>query len=361
MSPLKKLALGAALVVAPAWVSRADTVWIGDSTVKTPQKSDGVKVTEFKDDRLYFTSPDATLPQSKPLTLLAKINIDGETVFNSAENAYSANDLDTAINNYQAVLQSSSAKKWMQSRALVRLVSAAKLKNRYDAEVMAYCAVLQKDPAVAAANKPGTPPEGSQNLDAALASVTNALGNTSLTATQKSSLLGLELDIDRAKGDKAAANATLQQLVAADGNAASDKDKAMLKIAQAGVELDAKHYTQAINLIDQNRTMFTDPDQQVDALYVLAEAHNGIDGEKNDPDKLKDLALDYLRVVTFGDKLKSRAHVAESLLAAAEISEKLHDKAAATALYQQLLDKTKGFPGTPAAAKAQTALAQLGK
>ena len=361
MSPLKKLALGAALVIASPCPGRADTLWIKETPTAKQIKVDGVKVSEFKDDRLYFTEPGNTLPNSKTLTQLVQMNIDGETAFNSAENAYGSNDLDTAINGYQTVLQANTAKPWMLSRAALRLIAAAKVKNRYDAEVTAYCNLLLKDPTTAAANKPGTPPENSQYLDTALTAVTKTLGSSQLTAPQKSSLLGLELDLDRAKGDKSGANATLQQLVALDGAAASDKDKAMLKVAQAGIELDAKHYTQALNLIEQNKTMFSDPDQQVDALYVLAQAHAGIDGDKNDPDKLKDLAIDYLRVVTFGDKLKTRAHVADSLLAAAEISEKMHDRAAATALYQQLLDKTRGFPGTPAAAKAQTALAQLGK
>jgi len=353
MSPLKTLVFAAAFVALPVGLVRADTIWISTTNSSANAiKADGVKITVIKGDRLYYTT-DAGMQASKPLTQLPQINLDGATSFNSAENAYAANDYDTAITNYQSVLQDTSAKDWMQSRAAERLITAAKAKNRFDAEVSAYCSLLLKDATAAAANKPAVPPEHSQYLDAALTTVSKTLENPQLTPTQKSALLGLELEIDRAKGDKAQTSATLQQLVAL--GSASPADVAMLKVESANVDLDSKQYTQAINTIDQNRALFTEPDQQVEALYVLAQAHMGLDGDKTDPDKLKDLALNYMRVVTFGNRLPDRPHVADSLLQAAQIEEKLGDKQAATALYQQLV-RDRAYAGTPEAAKAQQAL-----
>ncbi len=358
MGVLKKMCFTswvmAGIVAGPVSVGRADTLWIGENVAKAI-KADGVKVTSIKGDRLFY-STDAGMQASKPLNQLPQINIDGETNFNNAENAYARDDLDTAINAYQQVVQSGSAKDWMLSRACERLIKAAKQKNRFDAQVSAYCSLLAKDPAAAAVNKPTAPDEHTQNLDAALVTVNKALD--SAPATEKGSLLSLELEIDRAKGDKAQTSATLQQLVALGG--ASPADMAMLKVESAKVDLDAKEYDKAISTIEQNRALFTEPDQQVDALYVLAQAHMALDGNKTDPDKLKDLALDYLRVVAFGSKLPDRPHVADSLVAAGDLEVKLGDKQGAAALYQQVT-RDKIYTGTPAASKAQAALTQLGK
>jgi len=354
MTPLKKMLITAALLVLPARAVRADTLWIGEGAVNRAIKADNVKISAIKDGKLFYTT-DGGMQTSKLLAQLAQINLDGETVFNTAENAYGSNDMDTAITNYQLVLQNPATKDWMQSRAATRLIAAAKIRNRYDAEVSAYCSLLLKDPAAAAGNKPGSPPEHSQYLDTALASVQKTLDSAS-TPAQKSALLNLELDIDRAKGDKTATNATLQQLIAMGG--ATPADQAMLKLAQANVDLDGKQYDKAIADIDKNRAMFTEPDQQVDALYVLAQAHLALEGDKADNDKLKDLALNYMRVVTFGSKLADRPHVADSMLEVAQIEDKLGEKPAALQLQKQLM---KDFPGTPAAAKAQAALGQASK
>lgn len=357
MSSLKKLLITAAVVVLPIVHANADTLWIGETTVAKAIKSDNVKITAIKGDKLFY-STDSGMQTSQPLARLPQINIEGETAFNTAENAYGSGDMDAAITGYQQVLQNASAKDWMQSRAAARLIAAAKVKNRYDAEVSAYCSLLLKDPTTAAANKPGTPPEHSPYLDSALTSVSKTLDSAS-TSTQKGTLLSLQLEIDRAKGDKSAVSATLQQLVALGG--ANPADVVMLKLASASVDLDAKAYDKALADIEQNRALFTEPDQQVDALWVLAQAHMGIDGNTADPDKLKDLALNYMRVVTFGSKIQpDRPHVADSLVAAAEIEMKLGEKTAAQQLYQQVA-KDKAFATTPAGAKAQTALGQMTK
>jgi len=178
-----------------------------------------------------------------------------------------------------------------------------------------------------------------------------------LQDSQKIALLGLQLQIDRAKGDTAQVNATLSQLVAMGG--ASDSDKAMLKILSATVAYDSKQYEQAFNDIEQNRTLFTDPTQQVDALFILAESKQKLDGDKTDPDVQKDLAINFMRVVTFGSQLPDNPHVAESLYNAAMIEEKLNEPQAALALYKRLGDRT--FAASPFAALAKTASDRVGK
>jgi hypothetical protein len=353
MSLLKSTLTFGAFILLPVWVAQADTLWIGESSVAKAIKADNVKVTGVKGDALNYTS-DAGMQATQPLKRLVQINLEGQSAFNAAENAFGSGDMDTAITNYQQVLQSPTVKDWMALRAASRLIAAAKVKNRYDAEVSAYCTLLVKDPATAAANKPGAPPEHSSYLDSALTSISKALDSANLSATQKGTLLTLQLEIDRAKGDKSAMNATLQQLVAI--GATDPTTVSMVKLASANVDLDAKNYDKAIADIDTNRALFTEPDEQVEALYVLAQAHNGLDAGTTDAEKLKDLAIAYMRVVTFAGKLPDRPHVADSLVAAAEIETRLGDKAAATELYQQV-SKDRSFTGSAAFAKAQAALA----
>jgi hypothetical protein len=357
MSSLKWLAMGAAVVVMSLQAVRADTIWIGD-TPRDNIKLDGVKVMGPKGaDRLAYMT-DQGMNTSSPFSKLQRINIDGEASFNAAEDAFANRDYDTAITDYQSLLQSST-KDWMQTRAAMRLVAVGKLKNRYDAQVSAYVTLLQKDPATAAENKPSQPPEHAPEvLASAQASISKALDNSNLKTDQKSTLLNLQLQINQANGDAPGAQATLKQLVALGG--ASDAVRATIKLGDAKLAYQAKQYPQAIADIEQNKALFTEPDQQVDALFILAQAKFAADGEKTDPDAQKDLALNYIRVVTFGSQLEDKPHVAEALDKAAEIEIKLKEPAAALALYQQLLrDKVHSSPALQA--KAQAAVAQLGK
>jgi hypothetical protein len=350
MTSLKKLAIFAAAALLGASAVRADTVWIGNGT--SAIKVYNVKVTQVVNgDAQYVT--DSGVTTTRALAQLSQINIDGESSFNSAENAFAARDYDTAISSYQQTLQSSTAKDWEKARAAARLLAAAKVQNRFDAEVDAYIALLQKDPAEAAQNKPSEPPANSQYLDPALSSISRALSSSTLPDEQKTSLLGLQLKINRAKGDTAQVNATLQQLVALGGG--SDADKATLKVLAAQVALDAGKYSEAFDDIDQNRALFTQPDQQVDALFILAQAKQKIDGNKNDPDTLKDQALAYLRVVTFAGQLPDRPHVPESLYAAAQIEQQLNEPKAAKLLYAQIVND-KAYASSPVLPLAKAAL-----
>jgi tetratricopeptide (TPR) repeat protein len=353
MSSLKQLVVGTAVIVLGLQTVQADTIWIGD-TMKDAIKVDGVKIQDPKGDKLGYLT-DQGMITSKAFSKLQEINIDGETTFNSAEQAYAAKDYDTAITAYQTLLESSS-KDWMQTRAAMRLIAAGKVKNRYDAQVAAYVALLQKDPATAAQNKPTPPVEHSPYLDTALGSISKGLDNPKLDNTQKSTLLNLELEIQQAKGDDAQATGTLQQLDAM--GASTDAMKATLKLASARMAYKSKQYPQAIADIEQNKAIFTDPDQQVDALFVLAEAKFAVDGDKTDPDVLKDLGLNYMRVVTFGSQLADKPHVADSLYQTAMIEEKLKENAAALQLYNQIVND-RAFAALPVKTKAEAAITRL--
>ena len=352
MTLLKKIWIVAAVVAGTSGITLADTVWLGESG-RNSIKIDGVKIQQFADGKLVYVT-DSGMQAHKPMSQLQQINITGESSFNSAEDAYAARDYATAITGYQSVLNSSS-KDWMQTRAAMRLVVAAKVMNRFDAEVAAYVTLVQKDPAAAAQVRPAQPPDHAPNLDAASSSIASALSGSTLTDPQKSSLLSLQLQIDRAKGDTAAVNATLQQLVGLGGASPAD-----VALASANVALDSKQYSVAASKIDQNRALFTDPAMQVEALFALAQAKQGLAADKNDPEVTKDLGLAYMRVVTFGSQLPDRPHVLESLYQAAQIEEKLKEPQAAMSLYRQLVND-KANSDSPAYIKAKADIDRLNK
>ncbi len=351
-NPVRTIVLAAVAVTLPAAVAAADTLWIGESATN-PIQTAGVKVQSATADGLTFAS-DAGGSRTVPMAKIQRVNVDGDTALNGAEDAFASHNWAAAASGYQAVLGRASTKDWEKARAGQRLVTAARAANKYDAEVAGYVAVAQTTPAAAAASRPPKPADDDPGLDAAQASVTAALAGPKLDGSAKVGLLGVALDIARAKHDEAAVASTLQQMVAAGGGSAADQ--ATLKIATASVDVDKKQYAQAAAVIEQNRAAFTDPDQQVDALYVLAQAKDGLDGDKPEPAAVQDVAIAYMRVVTAGNVLADhgRPHVAESLVRVGQLEEKLKQLPEAMGVYTKVATDPAyaAAKGPQAAAKA---------
>jgi hypothetical protein len=244
----------------------------------------------------------------------------------------------------------------VHDRASVRLVDVAGKANRFDAAVTAFVALAQKDPATASKSKPAVTDASARYFDGAITEVNKALDSTKLSDAQRAVLLSFLLEIDRAKKDTTGVSQTLQQLVKI--NAATPADMAILKLASAQAALDAKDYAKATSEIQQNRSLFSETAGQVDALYILARAKDGGDGDKDDPAALKDVAIAYMRVVTFGRDLPGQPHVADALLRVAQLEEKLKEPQFALQLYQQI---SKDYADQPAAGDARAGIERLGK
>ncbi len=342
---------GLTLAVSPA--VRADTILKG-APGSNPIPQPDVKVVSIVNGTLTYTTP-AGGSRTAALTDVQKVTADGQPTFNAAEDAFANRNFQAALDGYTSALGSAGAPAWLKVRAGQRLALVARLQHRYDAEVTAYAALIGPDPATAATARPAAPQPNDPRLDDAAAAVSKGLAAASGSA-QKSALLGVQLEIARAKGDKTGVAQTLQLLVAAGG--ASAENQAMLKLYSAEAAIDARQYAQAESTIQQSRALFTDPGQQVDALFTLAQARDGLAVAGGDG--LKDVAIAYLRVVTFGGDLPDKPHVAESLLRAGQIAEKLGDSAAAKTLYQQL-STDPAYARTAAAAQGRTALDRLKK
>ena len=239
-------------------------------------------------------------------------------------------------------------------------MEAANKSNRFDAAVTAYITMLQLDPAAASRVKPTIPDATSSYIDTAISQISDALNTQTLNDPQKIALLQFQVDLYAAKkdskgGDQAAAQ--LDELLAKDpNNPNAARANARRKLQLANQALDAKKYQDALTAINGSRALFTDPQQQADALFVIAEAREGLATGSTDANTLKDVALCYMRVVADAKDTPGKPHVADSLLKTAQIEEELNDTDAAGKLYQQIADQ---FPGDPDAATAKQKLTTL--
>jgi tetratricopeptide (TPR) repeat protein len=327
-----------------------DTIWVGESATN-PIRADGVQILRLDGDRLVFNALSGS-EVSKPLSQVQQIAVDGETAFNAAEEAYVAGKWDVAATQYQSALHSTT-RDWLKLRCSVRLAEVAGKANRFDAAVSAYIALLADNPKAAAAVRPQVAQANPATLNAAAAELSLSLRSDALNDTQRALLLRLALEIYRAKKDSASVSATLEAL--AKIGAATPADMAVLKLASAQTALDAKDFKTARDDIEQNRPLFTDSAQQIDALWVLAQAQDGLT-DRNDVAGLKDAAIAYMRVVTFGKDVAGKPHVAEALLQVAEIEQALKEPVAAVQLYRRI---EADFPDQPSAAAAKVARQKL--
>jgi TolA-binding protein len=328
--------------------ARADSIFVGNLERKN------ATIKELKGDMLVFDFNGRTTEQQA--AKVTRLVVPSETALTAAEEAYATQRWDDAVDNYQKAQKS--AKQWVKDWATMRLIDAAAKSGRFDAAASAYIAVLLKDPATAAPLKPAMPDAKSTFLDSAIADTNTALKSPRLTIDQRRALLGFLIELAQAKKDSTtedAAYAQLAKLPGADVNDPSAKRVlARRKLSLASQALEAKNYTQAVTEIESSKTMFVDPAQQAEALFILAEAQTGQAG--TDQTRLKDAALAYMRVVALAKNEPAHPRVVESLLKTASILEKIGDTSSAQQLYAQIISQ---YPDDPLTAQASKSLERL--
>jgi len=330
--------------------ARGDTIWVGENA-SNPIRADGVTIVRIDGDHVIYDTPGG-VEVNKPLSQVQQMALDDEPAFNAAEEAYAGGKWDVAADQYQNALHAT-ARDWVKQRSSVRLAEVAGKANRFDAAVDAYIALLTSNPTAAAAVRPVVTGANPDLMDRAAAELSVALEADTLSNPQRSALLRLALDIYRARNQTAGINATLKALVSI--GAATPADLAIVKLLSAQTALDGKDFKTAQNEIQQNRALFAEPPQQIEALWILAQAQDG-SADRSNATALKDVAIAYMRVATFGRDVADRPHVAEALLHAAAIEQELKDPAAATQLYRRI---EADFAGQPAAATAKSARQRL--
>ena len=186
------------------------------------------------------------------------------------------------------------------------------------------------------------------------------MGDSKLNDEKRTALLTLLLDVHRARKDARAQGETIEQLqkynidISNDPSAARTMADLTLSIARSSME--QKKYEKVLSDIEARKQSFIDPAQQVEALFLIAEARNALAADVKEPAKLKDLALAYMRVVAFSQGLPNTPQVSPALYNAAQLLEKANEPADALRLYRDVA-KTQ----SPVADKAREAIQRLSK
>jgi len=346
-----------AALIAVAGAVRADTVFVS-SGGGNPVPFDEVKIVKIEAGKLVFRTATGN-ETSRELEQVARMTIDDEPSFNTAEEAYAAGEWDKATDAYQKTIKSTN-KPWLADFCSLRLVDSASKSGRFDAAVAGYIAAVMKDPAMADAKKPAMPDAKSTYLDTAVQDLNRALTDARIQNVQRQALLSFLLEIHRARGDAKATTDTMEKLLKISADAGNDplagRALADLKLGLAHVALDEKNYAKAMETIESSRAVFVEPDQQADALYCVAEGKYGMAAAKNDEPSLKDAALAYMRVVAHFKDQPGAPLVAESLVKTAAILEQLKQTSDARSIYEQV---TVQYPDSPMAQQARQGIERI--
>jgi TolA-binding protein len=242
-------------------------------------------------------------------------------------------------------------------------VTAAEKSGKFSASATAYAALLARDPKAAEGVKPQVPSDKKAELPAAISAVKTALGDARLKPEQKNALQAFLAELYIANGQPKEAEALGGKSGAPAGNTAAgggaktirseaapavNKGQLDLKLQLAAAALQQKKYQEAIDAVDSVAPSLTDPQQQADALFCLAQAKEGLAGA--DTAKLKDAALAYMRVVAHFRGQPSAPHVPESLLKTGKVLEQAKLLPDALVAYEAVQAEYKDSPQSKDAA-----------
>jgi tetratricopeptide (TPR) repeat protein len=335
----------------------ADTIWWGSGAGRGLQAEGRVLRIDLEKQELIYESQGRQVARS--IEQIKQLVIDNEPAFNAAEEQFFAAQYDKAVEGYLRTLRSTS-KDWLRAFGAVRLADAAGKSGRFDAAVSAYISLVRLNPSLASRYKPAVPTGRTTFLDTAVAELNSARGQVSGDA-QKQAILSLLLEVQQARKDQPAANAVLEELlklnIGSTDDPAARSALASIRLGQARNAADAKDWKKVVETIQENRGLFSEPSQQADAMFLLAEARYELADPKNRTEML-DVALDYMRLVAHFKDVEGRPHVADALLKTALIHERLGGEHVATAiaLYRQIAAE---FASDPAGATAKKAVERL--
>jgi TolA-binding protein len=354
--PMKSLTI-LLVILGAASLLHADTLWLKSPTSGKPLPPlDGVKIEKIakgdSPEDLFYLLPSGQ-ERNKPLEQVLQLKVDDEPALSAAEAAFAAGDMKAAAAEYRKAM--SSAKPWVKRRADSRLVQAASKSGDFGDSVLVFLNLVQKTPDAAAKSKPPLTSASPQQRDAAIASVRTALGDAKVE--QKQVLLPFLVELYNAKKDTASAQQAMSELTRLNPTAANTAEirqaKVELALDQARQSLAQKNYPNAISQIESNAALFTEPPQQAEAMWILAECKAATASDDN---ALKDAALAYMRVVANFKLLPNTPHVADALFQTAQIEEKLKDKKTAALLYNKIAADYKDQPIAQAARQRADAL-----
>ncbi len=325
---MSRILIGMTLATAVAALplsATADTIHVGSGL-----KFEDVQVLGIEGNEIRFINRTGR-QTARELSQVTRLEITDEPAFNEAEAAYAAGDWEKATTGYDRTIRRTN-KPWLKQWASLRLFETADKAGNFPAATTAYIELLRTNFQAAAGKQPTLPDANSTFLETAAQEVERAL-ERNLEDRQRAELLKFLLDIHQKRGDTTRALSAAQRLGALTGDAATPENRrlvANLKLGLARIALEQKQYQKAIDEINGSREAFTEPQQQADALFVVAAAQHKLAGDNRD--KLQDAAIAYMRVVAhFPDSPLA----GDALVQTAAIMEALGEQKKALALYQQ--------------------------
>jgi hypothetical protein len=318
-----------------------------------------VTIKKIDGDKLIYTT-QAGAPGEKVINEKLRITVTDEPNLVPAEEAFAAGKWADAVDGYQKLLRAS-AKPWLKDYSALRLLKAGEKSDRFDAVVAAYIHLLAKDPQAAQDIKLKYPDDpASAYLKTAASQVDTALA-AEKDPTRQTSLNVFRMNIAKAMHDEATVLKKAGEL--SNSNAANSTgvlDPTVLagitdgKLNLITAAIDKKDFAGAQKSLDQLKPAVTETKHQAEWLWLSAEANAGAAGDTKDAATLKNLAIDYMRVVA---NCPTSPRAGQALIRTGAIMEKLNDAKAAIAVYQQV---ARDFETQPAAIEAKKSLARLG-
>jgi TolA-binding protein len=329
----------------------ADSLYVG------PLERERVKVEGYRNGRVELSVAGRAV-EAVPREKVTRIRLDGDAVFSAAEQATAEQRWQEAAGGYEAVLRSP-ARPWYRAWCLPRLVVAAGRSGAWETAASAFSELVRDDPAQAVSLMPAIPAGADPARAKALADrLARLADNAALSEFQRRSIQTLAMNSCRRAGDLEGAARLGQQLL---GGILEEKDPAARKLmgeihlAMAQLSLAKRAYAQAIAQVEEHGELLADPEQQAEALYCLAAAKDGL-AEGADPDRLRDIAIAYMRAAGVARKAKGHPYLAESLMRVADIRERLGDRKTAATLYGEVANE---YKESPLAARAQAECGRL--
>jgi hypothetical protein len=352
------MTLAAAFVVAlgAALLARADEINAGGITFKN------IQIQKVEGDKLIYKIQSGQISE-KQITDKMKVSVTDEPNLTAAEEALiTTNKWSDAVDGYEKAMRSS-AKPWVKDYAAQRLLIAGEKSDRFDAVVMAYLHLLEKDPKHAQEIKLNFPADpNNAYLKTAAAQVDTAI-NAEKDQTRSISLRVFRMNIAKAMHDDETALKVGNELQKLGGGGAGAGGPALDETALLGIidgklsviasQIEKKDYKAASANLEQLKPTVTDPKQEAEWLWFNAEAQAGAAGDSKSPETLKAVALDYMRIVA---NFPNSQRAPQALLKTAAILEKLQDNKGAAAVYTQV---ARDYKGQAAGSEAQKNLNRL--
>jgi hypothetical protein len=339
----------------PLAAASADTIWHKSPGARQALMYDNVKIEKVEGDSLVFVSASGNETRKK-LAEISRISMDDEPALTAAEAAFDAGNAAGSIDGYRKAAQASS-RDWVRKRAALRLIDAGKQVPDFGAAVAGFAYLATFDADAAQQAKPAIPADASPaTLSAAADQVSDAENVSGITPDQDRVLLNFRVELLTAAHDTDGAAAALKELdklgggapagtpgaTTPDDSAAINRARAEQTLNEARVALAQKDYNRVEAAISGGQAALTDPVQQDEALFILAQSKEASAG--TDPKALMDAGIAYTRVWANFQNVQGAPHIAESLMKTAAIEEKLAKPEEALRIYNSVASDYKQTP-----------------